>query len=220
MKNRRIFSLAAASAALLLSTSAHADDWGCEVLLCLSNPAGPMAVSECVPPITRLYKAIFKTKPDPFPTCAMARSPDGSNSWATPNYADYYDPCPDGTQALSEGVFAAQASRQVFNQVMQSSRWKVFAAGAFGGPTSVGIGEGSQLRPGGEDNSLPTKTCVSGFLGNANMIVPGYGDSEGGGGTLSVGIYERVTYIQPQFNGLSIRVFINDKLYQVVRPKL
>lgn len=30
------------------------DRWGCEVLLCLANPNGPRAVSECRPPIDKL----------------------------------------------------------------------------------------------------------------------------------------------------------------------
>lgn len=35
----------------LFSRTAFGDQWGCEVLLCLSNPAGPTAVKECEPPI-------------------------------------------------------------------------------------------------------------------------------------------------------------------------
>lgn len=58
---------------LLASTSifapdvAHADDWGCQVLLCLSNPGGPEQYSECVPPIEKLWSALRHG--DPFPTC-------------------------------------------------------------------------------------------------------------------------------------------------------
>lgn len=46
---------------------AEANNWGCQVLLCLSNPAGPMAVSECVLPITKLYKSLEKGHK--FPKC-------------------------------------------------------------------------------------------------------------------------------------------------------
>lgn len=60
--NSKILAAALAVSAPLISTSARADTWGCEVLLCLSNPAGPMAVSQCVPPIKRLYRAIFKDR--------------------------------------------------------------------------------------------------------------------------------------------------------------
>ena len=58
---------------LLASTSifalgvAHADDWGCQVLLCLANPGGPEQCSECVPPIEKLWSALRHG--DPFPTC-------------------------------------------------------------------------------------------------------------------------------------------------------
>jgi hypothetical protein len=46
---------------------AHADDWGCQVILCLSNPDGPEQYSECVPPIEKLWNALRHG--DPFPTC-------------------------------------------------------------------------------------------------------------------------------------------------------
>nr|WP_258002325.1 hypothetical protein [Burkholderia sp. WAC0059] len=46
---------------------AHADDWGCQVILCLSNPGGPEQYAECVPPIEKLWTALRHG--DPFPTC-------------------------------------------------------------------------------------------------------------------------------------------------------
>lgn len=46
---------------------AHADDWGCQVLLCLANPGGPEQYGACVPPIEKLWKAL--SHGDPFPTC-------------------------------------------------------------------------------------------------------------------------------------------------------
>jgi hypothetical protein len=49
---------------VLLNTSfsgvAKADDWACEVLLCLSNPKGAMAVAPCVPPISKLWRKLAK----------------------------------------------------------------------------------------------------------------------------------------------------------------
>lgn len=48
-------------------TLARADDWGCQVLLCLANPGGPEQCSECVPPIEKLWSALRHG--DPFPTC-------------------------------------------------------------------------------------------------------------------------------------------------------
>jgi hypothetical protein len=59
----------------LISQSAYADDWGCQVMLCMSNPAGPMAVAECVPPMQRLYDAMSR-KGFQWPTCDLAGKPD------------------------------------------------------------------------------------------------------------------------------------------------
>lgn len=56
---------------VLLTQSAYADDWGCQVMLCMSNPAGPMAVAECVPPMQRLYDAMSR-KGFKWPTCDQA----------------------------------------------------------------------------------------------------------------------------------------------------
>ena len=66
-------------AALVISMFSHtvlADQWGCEVLLCLSNPAGPTAVKECEPPIHRLWDHLRDGHE--FPTCDMAK--DGKSS--------------------------------------------------------------------------------------------------------------------------------------------
>lgn len=49
---------------------ARANDWGCQVRLCLSNPDGPEQYAECVPPIERLWAALRDG--DPFPTCDLA----------------------------------------------------------------------------------------------------------------------------------------------------
>lgn len=52
--------IAALFLALLASSPARADTWGCEVLLCMANPAGPMAAAACVPPIKKLWKVLAK----------------------------------------------------------------------------------------------------------------------------------------------------------------
>jgi hypothetical protein len=52
---------------MLVPGTAHADDWGCQVILCLSNPGGPERYGECFPPIERLWAALRHG--DPFPTC-------------------------------------------------------------------------------------------------------------------------------------------------------
>lgn len=49
------------------SSNARADDWGCQVLLCLSNPGGPIQFAECVPPVQRLWNETARGRS--FPTC-------------------------------------------------------------------------------------------------------------------------------------------------------
>lgn len=37
---------------------AHANDLGCQVLLCLSNPGGATQYGACIPPMTKLWKKL------------------------------------------------------------------------------------------------------------------------------------------------------------------
>lgn len=62
---------------------ARADDWGCQVLLCLSNPGGATEYTECRPPIQRLWKRLARGHS--FPICS------GVGFTATkPRYEPYY----------------------------------------------------------------------------------------------------------------------------------
>lgn len=67
---------------------AQADDWGCQVTLCLSNPGGPEQYGECVPPIEKLWRALRHG--DPFPTCDLggggARATSVTNTFASSDY--------------------------------------------------------------------------------------------------------------------------------------
>jgi hypothetical protein len=67
---------------------AHADDWGCQVILCLSNPGGTEQYSECVPPIERLWSALRHG--DPFPTCDFgtggSSGASATNTFASSGY--------------------------------------------------------------------------------------------------------------------------------------
>jgi hypothetical protein len=211
MKFLRVLSPLFVSFAATFSSAAHADDWGCEVLLCLSNPAGPMAVSQCVPPIKRLYAAIFKWKPDPFPTCAMATSSDGTRSYANVEYNNYYDPCPAGTNALPSGSNAVQGTpAQV--QAQNNAGW--WGNGPFTS-FSVGIGDGAGLYP-SADSPLGRKVCVGNAVGTVSVTV---GSSGNDSATYQVGVYDRVAFIDPNLNGFAIKVFMNNNLYRTIRPQ-
>ncbi|MFC3715139.1 hypothetical protein ACFONC_03115 [Luteimonas soli] len=49
--------------------------WACEVAMCMSNPAGPMAVAECVPPIQKLQRELAKGHA--YPVCPFVSSGGG-----------------------------------------------------------------------------------------------------------------------------------------------
>lgn len=63
---------------LIFGSHALADDWGCQVILCISNPGGPTQYGECGPPIHKLWNELAKGHP--FPTCksvGVRTSPPG-----------------------------------------------------------------------------------------------------------------------------------------------
>lgn len=69
-------------------------DWACEVALCISNPAGPMAVSECVPPIKKLYRHLARG--GSFPLCQSA---DGYVNF-TKYGIERQEECPAGSKTV------------------------------------------------------------------------------------------------------------------------
>ncbi|TCQ74735.1 hypothetical protein EDF68_11421 [Ochrobactrum sp. BH3] len=72
MKSGISFALACSAfiSAISVSQTAKADEWGCQVILCLANPGSPTEYAECVPPITKLYKHLAKG--GSFPSCSGA----------------------------------------------------------------------------------------------------------------------------------------------------
>lgn len=214
MNFRKFAAISLAIPSILFSSAASAEDlWGCEVLLCLSNPAGPMAVAQCVPPITRLYRAIFKTNPDPFPTCAMARGPNGERNEATPHYNDYYDPCPTGTRALGQGSYAVHQS-----QVKQGNGGRFSRPSAPLSAVLSGIGEGGYGYSDGDGGtSFPTKVCVGNQTGSVSVD---FGSGSEYSDYRSVGIYDQIKLLPAHRNGFSIKVYQNNGLLHVVRPNL
>jgi len=64
---------------LLAPTLARADDWGCQVLLCLADPRGPETESACVPPIEKLWSELRHGHA--FPTCDFNSSLNGLPGW-------------------------------------------------------------------------------------------------------------------------------------------
>ncbi|MFY7808514.1 MAG: hypothetical protein ACOVSV_05975 [Fimbriimonadaceae bacterium] len=178
-----------------------------------------MAVSQCVPPIKRLYRAIFKWKPDPFPTCAMAQGPNGS-SWAQVEYNNYYDGCPAGTRALERDAFAIQGTAEQVRQANERRRLGVSTGhGLVNAPMFIGIGEGgSQDVQISENRGAARKVCVGKYLGNVVLTQPGVSDDAYS--PVETGVYDRILHLDPYVNGFAIRVFLDGRLYRLVRPQL
>lgn len=70
MRKLLAVSAGAAMLATLAPAPALASDFGCQVLLCLSNPGGPTQYSQCVPPISKLWRQLAQGKA--FPSCTAA----------------------------------------------------------------------------------------------------------------------------------------------------
>lgn len=182
----------------LFSEVVFADQWGCEVLLCLSNPAGPTAVKECERPIQRLWDHLRDGHE--FPTCDMAK--DGKSSAYAKLGFNYFDPCPAGRRPLARGEQAVQA---VANGGVHAT-WKRATVSE----VLTGIGDG-------EDNSFSARyarpmplVCVGKNIGTTTI-------SPDGRSWFRVSVYDRVTILRPQGSPRIIDVFINDALFRRVR---
>ena len=189
-----------------LSAAAHADDWGCQVLLCLSNPSGPEALSQCEPPIEKLWKALSKTPPDPFPSCGMAVNPaTGARSYAQPGYS-WFDLCPTGTTPLPQGQLAVLGG----SQTQPSDRPTVY----------VGVGDGNSL-----DGSPPAAgsypsqiVCVGNRTGTTEIPIDYGGASFGVPWRLvPVGVYDQLVLLDAQSSPRVIDVYVDDALVRRVR---
>jgi hypothetical protein len=187
-------------------------NWGCEVMLCLADPKGPMDKAECKPPITKLYKAIFRWKPQPFPVCILS---NGSNSQSTGNYAkvgpsSYYDSCPAGLTPLAAGEVALLGPNPPTGPMPVSNPTPNQTVG-------VGIGDGAGLHPGmnGENEfTMPNKVCVGSVTGSTSYT-SGAGDN---GSTMTVNTYSSFAVIPPAPNTFTVELYINNQLYKSVRP--
>ena len=182
---------AVAAAALAFASQAGASDYGCRVLLCLANPAGPTAVGQCVPPITQLWRDLAHVPPRPFPSCDEARP-----AIAVQNET-WYDPCPEGTAALDVGVYALQQ----------------------GAPDttapSLGIGEGDNLQPTGGETPfvLGSKVCVGRQVGQTS-VQTGFGENAS---SVLANVYDRFAILDPATSPRVIDVYLNNALYRRVR---
>jgi len=93
--------LLAALSFLMCVGQALASDHGCRVLLCFSNPAGPTAVSECVPTYNKLISDMSKPGFS-WPTCEEAEA-SGAKAVLS---SKRFEMCPDGYAELPSAIAA------------------------------------------------------------------------------------------------------------------
>src|SRR3546814_853700 len=90
---------------------ARGDDWGCQVLLCLSNPGGATQYAKCRPPIERLWSHLAKGRS--FPICSGV-----GFTATTPRYEPYY--CDAGFQLVSRSNDARHGRSEEHTSELQS----------------------------------------------------------------------------------------------------
>jgi hypothetical protein len=136
-----------ASTLILAPGVAHADDWGCQVLLCLSNPGGPEQYSACVPPIEKLWSALRHGHP--FPTCDFgvggSQGTFATNTFASGGYCRedlLYWGGPEQSELLCRATGAINVD--IDNQLYTRVWWDV---GGTGPTTTEFYGAGSTQVP-------------------------------------------------------------------------
>lgn len=70
-----VAALGFASLYTISAQSARADEWGCQVILCLSNPGGPTQYGECRPPIEKLWAAFERAFVSDLHGCRLSKLP-------------------------------------------------------------------------------------------------------------------------------------------------
>lgn len=200
MEQQQIITWSFAIALSLLAQQADAEqmpfttEYGCKVLLCLANPRGPTAESDCRPPIERLWRDLHEGKP--FPRCDMAGD-SSNNAYAKQGYG-WYDPCPNGTSALGNGQYAVTTS--IVNGVQQQ---QIFQGASEGSP-QVSLGEGVPVGP-------TNKVCVGGAIGQTSLLAPGQDY------TIQATVYQKIVVMPPASSPRYIDVYVNGQVYQRVR---
>lgn len=186
---------------------AKADDYGCRVLMCMSNPHGPMAENECRPPIQKFIMGQAKKPKDPQPTCEEAQNTSMQMAMRP------YDQCPVGTSTLGQNAEAIQLSPQLYAQLLQQLKptpnrpWERTVV-EMPADTKVmrGIGEGST-------NDSRNKVCVGQRLGPISFKV----GTDDEAVVMTVDVFDRLTTMAPAATPRVMDIFVDQKLFRSVR---
>lgn len=180
----------------ILSGAAHADDYGCTVLLCLANPAGPKAAPYCVPFIVRLFSDLARGRA--FPTC------DTGNAASVRQGFSYYDYCPEGLSALAPGQYAVQGTGTPTGRYNPPTQYY----------TGIGEGDGAGVPGPGAGGGMPPKVCVGKRVGSVYVSVP---SDDYNSQMALAGVYDQVVPLAAQGSPRIIDVFVDGKFQSRVR---
>lgn len=188
---------------------AHADEYGCKVMMCMSNPQGPMAEPQCRETIQKFIRGQSKKPKDPHPTCEEAQNTQMQIAMRP------YDQCPSGTSALGLDSEALMLQPALYVQLLQQIRpvpgrvWERAVLEMPAGSTTIytGIGEGDQSAGG------RNKVCVGNMLGPISFKAGT--DEEPSVRTVSV--YDQVTTIAPATAPRVMDIYVDQKLYRSTR---
>ena len=120
------------SLSMTVAEFSHASDWGCQVVLCLSDPRGATTEAECVPPISKLWSELAKGHG--FPTCDLIGGGDASsgNSVAfqnagdcPPQYLVPSDDSPDQSGCLYSSAMLLTLNNEPYIKVWMSQQGTV-----------------------------------------------------------------------------------------------
>jgi hypothetical protein len=198
-----------AAAGLGVNLEAQASEYGCKVMLCMANPAGPMAEQQCQPPIQQLLREQAKTPPEPWPTCE-----EGAPATMQPQVR-FYDKCPANTSELGDGVVALQLTSAQYKAMKQNSTGRQL----FTSQTTTLNEIQSAMRTGiGEGNSETyatrvAKTCVSKPLGSLD-VAEGQGENAV---VKTYPVYEGVSFVDAPTSPRVVDVYIDNKLFKSTR---
>ena len=173
---------------------AGASEYGCTVLLCLSNPQGPKAVAACRPPVDRLYRDLHEGRP--FPQCDEANQTNKGGNYAEP-VSDPYDPCPAPLQVAENQAVVVQGAPRT---AASSSHFQSTVFDIVGSP--------QQSARTTETGMVGPRACVGESVGSYPV-----GGAEDG---YLVTVFNQVLW-QPAQSPRAIDVFNQHKLVQRVR---
>lgn len=169
--------------------AASADDWGCQVLLCLSDPRGPTTESACEAPISRLRRHLAKGRA--FPACALAGDAERQQGTYGREVMDAYDHCPAGTRPVSGAVATASAAGTAWRELPYQHS---------------GAGDPDRARTLKQAAGPQQRACAGTLLGT---FAADANRQKTGPRRITVQVYDRVIWQKPHPSARAMDIFID-----------